>query len=113
MAQPTVLVTGMSGLIGTALRERLAGRYALRALNRSRVDGLPCHQADIADLDAIAPAFPGADVVVHLAAFAHGGGAWADMLRSKTSDNARSYRDIAHTRAVLGFAPEHRAEDHR
>jgi nucleoside-diphosphate-sugar epimerase len=29
------------------------------------------------------------------------------------SDNRWSYRDIGHARAVLGFAPEDRAEDHR
>jgi nucleoside-diphosphate-sugar epimerase len=75
----TVLVTGMSGLIGTALRRHLEGRYELRALNRSRIEGLPCHQADIADLAAIEPAFKGADVVVHLAARAHGGNAWTDI----------------------------------
>ncbi|HEV3349438.1 MAG TPA: NAD(P)-dependent oxidoreductase, partial [Methylomirabilota bacterium] len=63
-----VLVTGMSGLIGAAVRRRLEGRYALRALNRRPVAGVECHQADIADLDAIAPAFAGVDAVVHLAA---------------------------------------------
>lgn len=31
---------------------------------------MPCHQADIADLEAIQPAFDGVDVVVHLAALA-------------------------------------------
>lgn len=78
----TVLITGMSGLIGGALRRRLEGRYELRALNRTRVEGVPCHQADIGDLDAIQPAFAGADHVVHLAAYAHGGGTWPDMLRN-------------------------------
>jgi nucleoside-diphosphate-sugar epimerase len=29
------------------------------------------------------------------------------------SDNAWSYRDIAHARSVVGFVPEDRAEDHR
>jgi NAD(P)-dependent dehydrogenase (short-subunit alcohol dehydrogenase family) len=59
-----VLVTGMSGLIGSALRARLAGGHELRALNRGRLEGVPCHQADIADLEAIRPAFDGVDVVV-------------------------------------------------
>ena len=76
----TVLITGMSGLIGGALRRRLEGRYTLRALNRSAIEGIPCHRADIADLAAIEPAFAGADCVVHLAARAHGGGTWEDML---------------------------------
>ena len=76
----TVLITGMSGLIGGALRRRLEGRYELRALNRTRVEGVPCVQADIGNLDAIQPAFAGADHVVHLAAHAHGGGTWEEML---------------------------------
>jgi nucleoside-diphosphate-sugar epimerase len=54
--------------MGAAVRRRLEGRYALRALNRRPVAGVECHQADIADLDAIAPAFVGVDAVVHLAA---------------------------------------------
>src|SRR5712691_6632502 len=58
MARPVVLVTGLSGLIGSAFRRHLAdGAYELRALNRRAVPGVQCHQADIADLDAIEPAF--------------------------------------------------------
>jgi nucleoside-diphosphate-sugar epimerase len=68
MAGRAVLVTGMSGLIGRALRKQLEGRCDLRALNRGAVEGVPCHRADIADLEAIAPAFEGVDTVVHLAA---------------------------------------------
>ena len=64
-----VLVTGMSGLIGSALRRHLDPEvYALRSLSRRAVDGVPSHQADIGDLDAIQPAFTGVDTVVHLAA---------------------------------------------
>ena len=76
-----VLVTGMSGLIGGAVRARLAGAHELRALNRGRVEEVPCHQADIADIDAIAPAFTEIDVVVHLAANAHDSAPWADVLQ--------------------------------
>jgi uronate dehydrogenase len=68
MARRSVLVTGLSGLIGRALRKQLEGRYDLRALNRSAVEGLPCHRADIADLGAIENAFAGVETVVHLAA---------------------------------------------
>ena len=68
MAKRSVLVTGMSGLIGRAFRKQLEGRFALSALNRGAVEGLPCRRADIGDLEAIAPAFEGVDTVVHLAA---------------------------------------------
>ena len=69
-----VLITGMSGLIGGLLKDHLldAGGYELTALNRSDVEGVRTVQADIADLDAIRPAFEGQDVAVHLAAFLGG-----------------------------------------
>ena len=75
-----VLVTGMSGLIGKAVRTELAGDYELRALNRSAVEGVACVQADVSDLDAIRPAFEGIDQVVHLAAIAHGSPNWDQLL---------------------------------
>jgi nucleoside-diphosphate-sugar epimerase len=68
MAPRRVLVTGMSGLIGGALRRHLESTFELSALNRRPIPGVKCHQGDIADLDAIAPAFVGIDTVVHLAA---------------------------------------------
>lgn len=81
-----VLITGMSGLIGGLLRRHLdtIGGYELRALNRRLVDGVECHQADIADLSAIRPAFQGIDVVVHLAAFlgSDTDNLWDDQLSS-------------------------------
>jgi nucleoside-diphosphate-sugar epimerase len=80
MAKARVLVTGLSGLIGRALRKQVDGRYDLRALNRQAVEGLPCHQADIADLEAIKPAFSGVETVVHLAAQV-GNPAWEAVLR--------------------------------
>ena len=82
MAARRILVTGLSGLIGGALRRHIEGRYALRALNRRPVPGVDCHRADLGDLDAIRPAFAGIDTVVHLAAAAGDTNAPADILRS-------------------------------
>jgi nucleoside-diphosphate-sugar epimerase len=77
-----LLVTGLSGLIGAALRRHVEGTYALRALNRRSVPGVECHRADLGDLDAIRPAFDGVDTVVHLAAAAGDHNAPADVIRS-------------------------------
>ena len=52
MAMKKILVTGMSGRVGGAVRRRLEDRYELIALNRSHVPGVKCHQADISDLEA-------------------------------------------------------------
>src|SRR5439155_27345380 len=68
MDRPVVLVTGMSGRIGGAVRRRVGAGAEVRALNRRAVDGVPTHRADIADLDAIQPAFRGVAAVVHLTA---------------------------------------------
>src|SRR5438876_12206977 len=82
MALRRVLVTGMSGLIGGALRRHLEGTYALSALNRRPIPGVKCHQADVADLDAIAPAFDGVDTVVHLAARTGSSDSFDEILRA-------------------------------
>ena len=76
-----VLITGMSGLIGGLLRDHLenVGGYELSALNRRPLEGIECLQADIADLEAIRPAFEGKEVVVHLAGVL-GVGGWEGLL---------------------------------
>lgn len=62
-----VLVTGADGTIGRVVQRHLGNRYDLRLLTH-RPAPYPSHVADIADLDAILPAFVGMDAVVHLAA---------------------------------------------
>lgn len=81
MTRPTVLVTGLSGLIGGAFLAWEGRRYDVRALNRRGVEGVPTHRADIGDLDAIAPAFVGIDAVVHLAAAVGASVPFEDLLR--------------------------------
>jgi len=63
-----VLITGASGLIGKLTLAGLSDKYTFSALNRSKIEGLPCLQADIADLAAIRPAFNDIDMVLHLSA---------------------------------------------
>ena len=77
------LITGMSGLVGGALRRRLenAGGYELTALNRGPLEGVRCFRADISDFGAIRPAFANQDVVVHLAAY-QGAKDWEGHLRT-------------------------------
>lgn len=76
-----VLVTGAEGTIGTAVREHLGERYVLVALTREP-QPYESHVADIAELDAIRPAFEGVDAVVHLAASPAIETPWADVLRN-------------------------------
>ncbi len=66
--KPKVLVTGASGLIGGLVVRNLADKYTFSGLNRRPVEGIPSTQADIADLEAIRPAFKDIDMVVHMSA---------------------------------------------
>ena len=67
--QRTVVVTGSAGRIGTIVRQALAGKYSLRGVDRVPTPGMAdALVATLTDLDAILPAFKGADAVVHLAA---------------------------------------------
>lgn len=80
MPSKKILITGMSGLIGTIVRQHLEDEYSLRALNRRPVQDLETHQADIANLEAIQPAFENIDTVIHLAAELND--SWPDILQT-------------------------------
>lgn len=63
-----MLVTGLSGLIGSAARPLLQDHFNLTALNRSSVPGVDTIQTDLSTTTDLGNAFAGQDVVVHLAA---------------------------------------------
>jgi nucleoside-diphosphate-sugar epimerase len=68
MARPKVLITGASGLVGGLVRRHLSDRYEFSGLSRRPVEGIPCVQASVTDLEAIRPAFADVEMVLHLAA---------------------------------------------
>lgn len=82
-----VLVTGAYGRVGTTIIDHLHDRdnYEFTYLNRSdRPDdhpygGFDTVVADIANYDAIRPAFDDQDAVIHLAAYPLTDGTWEDV----------------------------------
>lgn len=91
MSKP-ILITGMSGLIGSIVRQAFEPEHALRALNRSDVQGVPTTRAEISDLDAIKPAFEGVDTVVHLAAKAGERFSWQELLDTNVTGTRNVYQ---------------------
>lgn len=75
-----LLVTGLSGLIGSAAAPALAERYELTALNRREVDGIKTVRADLQAGEPIDAAFEGIDTVVHLAAKISDDAGWDALL---------------------------------
>lgn len=80
-----ILVTGMSGLIGQAVRARLGEQADLTALNRSDVEGISTTRADISDFESIRPAFEGVSTVVHMAAKAGERFTWEELRDTNVS----------------------------
>ena len=71
MSKRRILVTGLSGAVGKAIRPALETRYEVAALSRSGVRGLSDHlnfRGTVADLKSIQSAFRDVNTVVHLAA---------------------------------------------
>jgi len=77
-----VLVTGLSGLIGSALRPALEGECRLSALNRSEVAGIPTTQASLENYADILPAFHEQEIVIHLAAKISDRAGWQALLET-------------------------------
>jgi uronate dehydrogenase len=66
-----VLVTGLSGVVGQAMRPALEEHYEISSLSRNGVDGLPDERnfiGNVADVESLRPAFEGIDTIVNLAA---------------------------------------------
>jgi nucleoside-diphosphate-sugar epimerase len=93
-----VLITGVYGLIGNLVYQRLAAQpnqYDVYGSSRrpqpsARTEGLTVeaipperlHLADIADFDSVRRAVEGMDTVVHMAADPSGEGGWDSLLRN-------------------------------
>jgi len=108
-----VLVTGAYGRCGTALIDHLEDReaYEFTYLNRSERDpdhpygDYDTHVADVADYEAIRPAFDGQDAVVHLAAYPHVESTWDDVFESNvigTQNVLRAAREAEVESVVFG-----------
>ena len=80
-----VLVTGLSGLVGTALHSEFEERYELSSLSRygtECLDDAHNFKGNIAELDTMIPAFEGQHTVVHLAADRSANAKWESALRN-------------------------------
>jgi uronate dehydrogenase len=80
----TILITGAGGVVGTYLRQELAGKYALRLSDIRRLKpgaGETFVQGDIANLNDMLRATKGVDAFVHLGGYSVEG-AWKDILNA-------------------------------
>ena len=76
-----VLITGANGTVGTAILDHLGDRdeYEFSAIDLEPHPDLETTVADVADYEAIRPAFEDQDAVIHLAAYPLVDGTWDDV----------------------------------
>jgi nucleoside-diphosphate-sugar epimerase len=79
-----VLLTGAYGRVGTAIIDGLADReaYEFTYLDREDHPEYETVVADVADYDAIRPAFDGMDAIIHLAGYPETDGTWREILEN-------------------------------
>src|SRR3954463_3809834 len=98
----TALVTGGGGFLGGAVvRQLVARRAAVRSFSRQRYPhldalGIEQHEGDLADLDALARAVAGCEVVFHVAAKA---GIWGPAAGDHAPTVAAPHNVIAPCRS--------------
>jgi NAD+ dependent glucose-6-phosphate dehydrogenase len=77
----TIVVTGAAGNLGSKLRAALAGRYALRLVDKNAHGDAEVRPCDLSVWsETWAGLFAGAQAVVHLAANSTADAPWADLL---------------------------------
>ena len=116
MAKKRVLVTGAAGRIGWVVRQHLGEKYELSSLDLLEVDGIESHVADLAELDAIRPAFEGKEAVLHLGGDPGGNAPFDSVVRNNivgTHNVFQASREagvsrvvFASTNHVVGYYPE-------
>ena len=85
MAKKRVLVTGLSGVVGSAIKGALNERYELSGLSLYGAGGIPEERdfrGDLASMDSVLAACEGQDVIVHLAADRSARADWDSALRN-------------------------------
>ena len=116
MAKKKVLVTGAAGRIGRLVRSYLGEKYELSGLDLLEVEDIESHVADLADLDAIRPAFEGKDTVLPLGGDPRGEAPFDSVVRNNiigTHNVFEASREagvgrvvFASTNHVVGYYPE-------
>ena len=67
MVKKKILITGVTGLVGSVIRKSLKSEYEITGLDLRNCEDVPTLIADSTDLKSILPAYEGIDTVIDLA----------------------------------------------
>ncbi len=114
-SKPRVLVTGAAGQIGGVIRDKLGYGYDLIGLDKIECGWPDSRVADLADFDAIRPAFEGVETVAHLGADPSPNASWESTLHNNIIGTRNVYEAarqsgarrviLASSNHVIGYYP--------
>lgn len=104
-----ILITGISGLIGGILHQGLSDTYIVSGVDRRSLPDVDVTVADTTDLDAVRPAFEGADTVIDLAAVPDMDTSWEVVLSNNlpSTYNALEAARLAGVRRLVFASSNH------
>ena len=109
MFKKKVLITGVSGLVGTVLAKSLKETYEVSGVDLKESPEVPTIQADCSNLEEMLPAFLGVDTVIDLASNPSQYSEW-DIIHDvnlKCTSNALEAAKICGVRRVIFASSNH------
>ena len=109
MDKKKVLITGVSGLVGTVLAESLKQQYEITGLDLEESSQVPTVKANCSVLQDILPAFYGVDTVIDLASNPSQYSAWNVIhdVNLKCTSNALEASKVAGVKRVIFASSNH------
>ena len=109
MDKRKILITGVSGLVGTVLAESLKHKYEVTGVDLEESNQVPTVKANCSILQDILPAFYGVDTVIDLASNPSQYSAW-DVIHGvnlKCTSNALEASKISGVKRVIFASSNH------
>jgi nucleoside-diphosphate-sugar epimerase len=109
MAKKKILITGVTGLVGSVIRKSLKSEYEITGLDLRHCEDVPTLIADSTDLKSILPAYDGIDTVIDLASEPSNFASWEVIYENnlRCTYNALEAARLAGVKRVIFASSNH------
>lgn len=109
MVKKKILITGVTGLVGSVIRKSLKSEYEITGLDLRNCEDVPTLIADSTDLKSILPAYEGIDTVIDLASEPSNFASWEVIYENnlRCTYNALEAARLAGVKRVIFASSNH------
>ena len=109
MVKKKILITGVTGLVGSVIRKSLKSEYEITGLDLRHCEDVPTLIADSTDLKSILPAYEGIDTVIDLASEPSNFASWEVIYENnlRCTYNALEAARLAGVKRVIFASSNH------